>query len=196
MGKVLVFHVQLSEVFPVVWRRLAVRAEKTFWHLHCAIQDAMPWDDTHLHEFLFPSGDAETRIGIAGLDEMDDDADMILASWETPLGDWFTSVASRCLYEYDFGDNWVHKVVLESSLPAEPGGRYPRCLGGENRCPPEDVGGPGGYSEFLEAISNPLHSEHEACRTWVGGSWEPGHFRPEEVVFSQPAVRLRRAGLA
>ncbi|MBK3746017.1 plasmid pRiA4b ORF-3 family protein [Paraburkholderia aspalathi] len=25
------------------------------------------------------------------------------------------------------------------------------------RCPPEDVGGPGGYQEFLEAIAGPEH---------------------------------------
>jgi hypothetical protein len=194
MGKILVFHVQLAGVTPVVWRRLAVRAEKSFWHLHCAIQDAMPWDDTHLHEFRFPSGDEWTRIGIPD-DAGFDDERRILASWGTALTDWFIGIASQCSYLYDFGDGWVHKVVLEAHLPAEPRGRYPRCLAGEQRCPPEDVGGPGGYARFLAALANRFDSEHESYRQWIGGPWDPGHFRLDDVVFSKPSERLRRAGL-
>jgi hypothetical protein len=39
--------------------------------------------------------------------------------------------------------------------------RYPRPTSSEyaieasGRCPPEDIGGPWGYAEFLEAIANP-----------------------------------------
>jgi Plasmid pRiA4b ORF-3-like protein len=190
VSEILVFHVQLLEISPPVWRRLAVRAEGTFWHLHCAIQDAMPWDDKHLHEFRFPTGDAQTRIGIAGEADFDDD-EAILASWETPLTDWFTGVAARGLYLYDFGDGWEHSIVLEARLPAVPRGRYPQCLAGERRCPPEDVGGPRGYGGFLAAVSNP-----QANREWVGGSWNPEQFRPEDVTFSSPSARLRRAGLS
>jgi len=53
--EILVFHVRLAEITPAIWRRLEIRAEGTFWHLHCAIQDAMPWEDRHLHEFRFPT---------------------------------------------------------------------------------------------------------------------------------------------
>lgn len=195
MKEILVLHVQLAEISPPIWRRLEIRAEGTFWHLHCAIQDAMPWDDAHLHEFQFPTGDEETRIGLPDADELEEDR-MVLASWETPLNDWLIAVPARCLYVYDFGDEWVHNVILESRRPAEVRGRYPRCTAGERRCPPEDVGGPHGYSNFLEAISDPLHSERQACLDWVGGPWNPEHFRPEEVVFSNPTIRLRQAELA
>jgi hypothetical protein len=44
-------------------------------------------------------------------------------------------------YEYDFGDNWRHEVVIEKLLPIEAGIRYPKCIGGARACPPEDVGG-------------------------------------------------------
>ncbi len=195
MKEIFVFHVRLAEIAPAIWRRLEVRAEGTFWHLHCAIQDAMPWDDTHLHEFGFPAGDEKTRIGLPGLDEFDDDEEL-LASWETPLKDWFVATPARCLYVYDFGDDWIHNITLEARRPAESGGRYPRCTAGERRCPPEDVGGPRGYSEFLEAISNRRHSEHRSTLQWVGGPWDPESFQPEDVKFTKPFVRLRRSGLA
>jgi pRiA4b ORF-3-like protein len=195
MKEILVFHVRLAEIAPAIWRRLEIRAEGTFWHLHCAIQDAMPWEDRHLHEFRFPTGDEEARIGLPGYDEFEEDEGLV-ASWETLLKDWFVAVPSQCLYVYDFGDDWVHTVTLESRRAAESGVRYPRCTAGARRCPPEDVGGAHGYSEFLEALSNRHHSEHQAYLQWVGGRWNPEDFRPEGIVFSRPAIRLRQAGLA
>jgi hypothetical protein len=47
---------------------------------------------------------------------------------------------------------------------------------GENACPPEDVGGPGGYADFLTAIADPRHDEHERFLSWVGGSFDPARF--------------------
>lgn len=191
MKEIFVFHIRLAEIAPPIWRRLEIRAEGTFWHLHCAIQDAMPWEDVHLHEFRFPTGDAETRIGLPGAVEFEED-EMILASWETPLRDWFVAVPTQGSYVYDFGDTWMHTVTLEARRPAESRGRYPRCTGGERRSPPEDVGGPRGYSQFLEAISNRRHGDHQMYQEWVGGRWDPEHFQPEGVVFSSPSRRLRQ----
>jgi len=187
MREIFVFHVRLAEVTPVIWRRLEIRAEQTFWALHCAIQDAMPWEDKHLHEFCFPSGDEETRIGLPDLDD-----EKILASWDTPLHDWFTNVAARCTYLYDFGDGWAHLVTLEARSPAEPGGKYPRCTGGERSSPPEDVGGPSGYARFLEALADRRHPDHQMFEEWIGVRWDAEHFRSTEVVFSKPSTRLRR----
>lgn len=46
----------------------------------------------------------------------------------------------KCVYAYDFGDNWRHNVILEAILPAEEGRRCPVCVAGARRWPPEDVG--------------------------------------------------------
>jgi hypothetical protein len=37
---------------------------------------------------------------------------------------------------------------------------YPLLIDATGRCPPEDVGGPWGYAEFLEAIADPKHERH------------------------------------
>jgi len=192
MGNCYIFHVQLEDIAPAIWRRLEIRGDKTFWDLHCAIQDAMPWDDRHLHEFQFPTGDQEARIGIPDLDYDDRD---VLASWETRLAGWFLAVPGRCSYLYDFGDGWRHTITLEAIAPAEKGGRYPRCTAGERSGPPEDVGGPHGYQQFLEALADSSHPDHTMYREWIGRPWVPELFRPEQVRFSRPSARLRYAGL-
>ena len=38
------------------------------------------------------------------------------------------------MYEYDFGDGWLHELKIEKALPAEPGARYPTCLAGARAC--------------------------------------------------------------
>ena len=50
-------------------------------------------------------------------------------------------VGSRLTYEYDFGDNWQHDLLVEKIQPAEKGTQYPICMEGAGDCPPEDVGG-------------------------------------------------------
>ena len=55
------------------------------------------------------------------------------------------------------------------------------CIGGENACPPEDVGGAPGYAECLEALPNPGHPEHEHQLERIGGSFDPKAFDIDDV---------------
>jgi hypothetical protein len=83
---------------------------------------------------------------------------------------------TRFTYEYDFGDSWQHEVVLEKTLEPEPKIKYPRCIEGERACPPEDCGGIWGYAEFVEAIRDPQHENHEEMLEWGGGEFDPEGF--------------------
>src|SRR5262249_5186188 len=84
-------------------------------------------------------------------------------------------------YEYDFGDGWQHKVVLEKILTSAPGIKLPICVGGARACPPEDCGGVGGYQDFLDAIRDPFHPEHDAMLEWIGGDFDHNWFEQAEV---------------
>ncbi|MDD5643577.1 MAG: plasmid pRiA4b ORF-3 family protein, partial [Syntrophales bacterium] len=55
------------------------------------------------------------------------------------------------------------------------------CLKGRRACPPEDIGGIWGYAEFLEAIGDPKHPDHEGILEWVGGQFDPETFELEEI---------------
>jgi hypothetical protein len=53
-------------------------------------------------------------------------------------------------------------------LVAEPGARYPVCLTGKGRCPPEDRGGVWGYGDLRETLADPTHEEHDGMLEWLG----------------------------
>ncbi|ABQ30022.1 IS1096 element passenger TnpR family protein [Acidiphilium cryptum] len=54
----------------------------------------------------------------------------------------------------------LHSVRIERITDAVPGMTYPCLVEATGRCPPEDVGGPWGYREFLDVIADPDHEEH------------------------------------
>ncbi len=92
-------------------------------------------------------------------------------------------------YEYDLGDGWRHTITVEKTLPVEAGVRYPRCLDGKRACPPEDCGGPCGYADFVEAVQNPKHEQHDELLDWVGGEFDPEKFDLDAVNEELPGVR-------
>ena len=59
------FLVALVEVDPLVWRRIRVLGKYSFWDLHVAIQDAMGWQDYHLHEFRLIDPKSNEQIVIS-----------------------------------------------------------------------------------------------------------------------------------
>lgn len=190
------FRVRLLEIEPAIWRQIEVPKAYSFWDLHVAIQDAMGWLDCHLHEFSVPEldGDGVARIGIPD-DECEAD---VMAGWEVPLADYFVAPGDAARYEYDFGDGWMHEVVLVGLDAMAKGQAYPRCTGGARACPPEDCGGVGGYYDLLDVLSQPAHEDHDAMVEWLGSvtgarsPYDTDSFDPAAVKFTNPKKRLQR----
>lgn len=189
VAHVLQFKVSLRRVRPPIWRRIVVPADYSFWDLHVAIQNAMGWLDSHLHEFVVedPYSNGKVRIGYAD----EDSPEITLPGWEVPVALFLNLICPKAEYHYDFGDGWEHSVVLEQILPDDGKSPLPACKGGKRRCPPEDCGGPFGYENLLEVIQDPTHSEHEEMLAWVGGKFDPGEFDSNEVIFEDPEVRFK-----
>ena len=191
--RVFQFKITLKSIRPPIWRRIQVPETYTFWNLHVAVQDAMGWFDSHLHRFeiLNPSTGIEEEIGIP--DEEFEWDTVTLPVWEQKIAHYFSMTNTKSDYVYDFGDNWEHTVKLEKILPRQEKVKYPICIGGKRACPPEDSGGPWGYKDFLEEMADPHHEQHEEMLDWVGGSFDPEHFDIKEVLFENPAQRLKYA---
>jgi len=183
------FKITLQDIEPRIWRRILVPADYTFWDLHVAIQDAMGWWDAHLHAFEFPDQELyeDMVIGIPEEDFFDEPE--TLPGWQFHIKDLFQEPGANALYEYDYGDSWLHLVEFEGEMPRTKGQRYPQCIDGARKCPPEDCGGVYGYLRMLEVISNPEHEEYDEMLTWLGGGYDPEQFDPKKIKFDNPHKR-------
>ncbi len=181
------FKITLKNSKPPIWRRIQVLDSSTFWDLHVAIQDSMGWEDSHLHSFdiLNPKwGETQT------IESYPEGEKGVLLSWKAKLKNYISLNNKKFSYTYDFGDNWEHIIVLEKILKPQPDMQYPVCIAGKRACPPEDIGGIWGYEEFLQAIGNPNHPQHQEMLEWVGEGFDSEYFEPEEIVFGNPKERL------
>ena len=103
----------------------------------------------------------------------------------------------RIVYTYDYGDNWRHDVIVEEVRDGAPDRDYPAFVDGARRCPPEDVGGPHGFMDFLEAVLDPAHEQHGDMVRWYGGPFDPISFDEERARFCmENMVRRRRSPVA
>ena len=174
--------VTLNHVEPAVVRRIEVPLRIRLDRLHVVLQAAVGWTDSHLWELR--ARDVGWGIPNPGWD--DGPLDARKATLLAVIED---TGAKRLTYIYDFGDGWEHTIKLERIDAARPGELYPRLLDAAGRCPPEDIGGPPGYAEFLDAIADPRHERHAELREWYGEDFHPN-------VVDVPAIEQRLANLA
>jgi len=188
--------ITLDNVEPPVLRRIEVPLTIRLDRLHLALQAAIGWTNSHLYEI---------RASGVGWGVPDPDwGDGPLDAGKARLTDVLEDVGAKTLrYLYDFGDGWEHTIKIERITDAVPGVLYPRLIEATGRCPPEDIGGPWGYGEFLEAITDPKHERHAEFNEWIGEAFDPsvvdidGHANALETLAKRwsrkPATKRKRA---
>ena len=105
------------------------------------------------------------------------------------LGQVVTNQGQVFTYQYDFGDDWQHDIVVEEIGSPQPGVNYPVLIDGSRACPPEDCGGPWGYGGLLAIIRDPSHEEYLGRLEWLGEGFDPEVFDLDQAN-SRP-VRMR-----
>ncbi len=159
---------------PPIWRRLLVPSDIKLNLCHVAIQISMGWTDSHLHQFI--TQDREF-YGIK-----DDDFDLeVKDESKFRLSHILKTEKDNLIYEYDFGDSWVHKVTLEKILPFDINKKLPYCVTGKRACPPEDCGGIWGYADLLAILEDPKHEEYKEMLDWLGGEFDPVNLNRREI---------------
>ncbi|MGM0589644.1 MAG: plasmid pRiA4b ORF-3 family protein [Bacteroidota bacterium] len=159
-------YIELADSKPKIWRRFLVPGDILLSDLHLIIQTVMGWTNSHLHQFF--------KDGIFYEPPEEDDL------WDSAGTDYTGIKLNKLLnkkkdhiqYEYDFGDGWIHKLVLEDIIN-EDQSELPVCLDGAMACPPEDCGGIGGYQFMKEILKDPKHPEYEFFTDWVGEHFDP-----------------------
>ncbi|MFC5610358.1 plasmid pRiA4b ORF-3 family protein [Variovorax soli] len=163
--------IELQHIEPLIWRRIFVPDALRLAKLDRVVQAAMGWTNSHLHDWHIE----QQRYGIPD-EEWIGGGDM-LDERKVTIGAVLGEHVQAFGYGYDFGDDWQHNITVEQRLEIQEGrNNWPMCLAGENACPPEDVGGPPGYMDFLEAMHNSRHGQHADYLRWWGGPFDPRAF--------------------
>lgn len=165
--------VTLKGAKPPIWRRFQMASSDTLEELHLVLQIVMGWANEHMHEFTHQ----QQRYGVP---DQDYPSDIIEESNHT-ISHLLKNEKDKLSYTYDFGDGWQHDVVLEKILPFEHDAILPHCIKGKRACPPEDIGGLGGYENTLQILSNPSAPEYEETLEWLGGEFDPEYFNLTDI---------------
>lgn len=187
------FKIQLKNVTkPTVWRRVIVPETFTFHDLHMVIQSVFPWDNYHLYMFSPKGYGSKPIISLPseGWEETQMNAKRTLLSM------FFFEKKQSFTYIYDFGDDWTHHIILEKILSNAV--LFPMCTDGKGTCPPEDCGGPWGYQNLRETLSDPANEEYEEMKEWLGleegQEWNPEGFDLEKANQVLLSTFVKRPG--
>ena len=165
-----------------IWRKLIVPLNISFSKLHQILQTSFNWRDYHLHDFYIydrnvdkeafldysPHYDVNIKPIINLVSSEEDLAFMDQYNYDMKLEKGVKLseyLPSKIKYVYDYGDNWQHSIEVEEIID-DYDKNYPLCLDGKGNTPPEDVGGEGGFDNFLEVIADKNHPEHEFMLAW------------------------------
>lgn len=168
MPKLFDIRVELLDVEPPVWRRVLIGDDMPLYEVGAAVVGAMGWHGSHLFAFEIDGKRYDIRFE-DGLD-LDDSLDMtgIIAR------DVFRPGVDAA-FQYDFGDDWWHELKVLDHRQTATGDKPPRCIDGENACPPDDTGGPFGFEEMRAAAGDPNHPDHDEMSDYLG-DFDPAAF--------------------
>lgn len=179
--------IELLHLEPCIWRRVEVSVTTNLRALHEIIQAAMPWQNYHLYQFTVGDrvyGEPDPEDAVWGR--------KVYQAKGMRLGRLIDRGVTEFLYTYDFGDDWQHRVLVEHVGAADPDTDYPLFVAGERTAPPEDVGGPLGFMEFVEAIANRRHPQHKDMVRWYGGPFNPVDFGEADIAARVRDIAARR----
>jgi Plasmid pRiA4b ORF-3-like protein len=165
----------LSDTEPPIWRRFQIDPTITLERLHDFLAIVMGWEGwEHMHGFYTPGPPKRFRGRELSPIEEEDEARVRLADILKMPKEWIK-------YVYDFGDNWEHVILLEKVAEGPSSSQLPIVIAGERACPPEDVGGVGGYEQLLWARKHPEDPEAGERVEWFGADFDPEAFDIDAV---------------
>ena len=183
------FRLSFAFEYLTCWRILRVPKALSFDELHTVIQACMWWLNYHVYDFEYRSDEGRCTVSLPDPDTGGDPtADFLFfdeegeAEWSVSTDVHLDEVFSRvrqARYSYDYGDGWmIDLVLLDENEPLV--GEAPICLDGGGDNPPEDVGGEGGFEEFLRILADPDDYQHDEMVTW-GKSQHFEHYDLEKT---------------
>jgi hypothetical protein len=160
-GSVYVFKVALADQ-KAIWRRIELRGGQTLHDLHMAVFEAFDREEAHLYSFYIPPKPVKTQSVRKFMEyprfshpyamekppaEMMEIFSMVFGepmaahdegnAAETQIRSLNLVKNLRMLYEFDFGDEWLHWVTVEQTDGTADDGDYPRITERNGESPPQ-----------------------------------------------------------
>jgi len=162
--------ISIRDTHPLVWRRLQIPSGITFHELNAIIQIAFGWCGYHLYSFEIGATLHEMGMFIELPSEDVYGYYETINSKNTKIDKYFSEY-KRMKYIYDFGDNWIHDIIIEKVMESDTKLVMPICIKAKMANLPEDCGGTGGYENLLKILSDPNNEEYEEMSEWVNSGF-------------------------
>jgi hypothetical protein len=161
--------ITLDDVKPTVMRRIEAPVSISLDTLHEMIQAIMPWENSHMYAFYLRMIEGPRWAPPSPYDDDFDFGIKTRDSTQISLAEALAEPNFKVLrYNYDFGDDWRHTIKVERRFSAELWDEFPKLIDAKGRCPPENCGGPWGYAELLDTLSDPASKRRSEFREWLG----------------------------
>lgn len=181
------FRIEIKNISsPKVWRRTQIPSQWSFDRFHRVLQAAFGWENCHLYLFSPKGWGSDPCIGSPDWEDSD-----CQNAAKIKLRDYFGPAQQKITYIYDFGDNWIHHILLEEII--DENRINADLLEGKGKCPPEDCGGSHAYMDLKEILGDPEYPEYNEIREWIGmgktESWDPNGVDLNTLRLDVHAVR-------
>lgn len=191
--KAYIVKMSFESIEPMIWRKVILPAGATFNRLHETIQRVTNFQSFFIDEpyhFFDIKVDGLLVTNNPMMHEEYGKSTFHGLKLKRPSHLKIDSILEgnrELLYRYDSGDDWGIRVELEEIVDDYYFG-YPTLLEGEGTAPPEDVGGPPGYEQFLLAYHDTTHPEHGHMREWA----ESQHYRAYDPEFINDILKYTK----
>lgn len=161
-----------------IWREIKVPSNLELDFLGHLLIDIMGWEDEHLFQFMHNNTSYSDQESV----DMSFSGNVKLYS-EFALSDLLKNEGDIMMFEYDFGDSWMHNVWVKGIRPYRKGEKHKiEFVDGQGACPPEDCGGVPGYENLLRIFRKKRKSAEEKEELkWYGIDryYDPNEFDSE-----------------
>ena len=170
MAKIFELKATLVGVKSEISRTFRVDSSINLQVLHEVFQALFAWENFHLHFYQDWKGRDIKKEDQVKLTD-------VIAKGE------------NLTYVYDYGDSWTLDLSLIKIIDDSEIGKYPLCIGGLRKAPPEDSGGITGYEMALELMIGEKKKNYSLISEWYGENYDPEYFNLDEV--NQALAQLR-----
>ena len=144
---------------PPVWLKVDVPEHTPFDVFSKIIQDVFGWYGHHLWHFTPNAYGTYPVIAIPLPKDTPWAEEPDLNATITTLSSIFHNVGDKFTYTYDFGDDWIHDIVLEKITDEESNKVY--LLKAKGATPLEDNGSIMGHEHMKLVFADHSHSEYK-----------------------------------